>query len=178
VTFAQSTSKKTTKASSAVTTAEPVATPAYSVSTPKTWKFGLGMERSKFGFSVQVAETGQEYNKGAYLQIQNGSTEDSIDARTSLGVQMTWELHKTSASTVYLAPGFGLHRFKFLDTNVTPNETTTKTALGPSLRLGYSLTTSQGTQIGLDRFEVFNWTNKDLQYTAAISYTLTLTRTF
>lgn len=147
-------------------TSTPVSQPPKSssgYSGEKTLKLSAGMTKSAlhFGAQYEMAQTaGSSF--GGYLFNQSEKESASVPSVLALGGQFCFHLLDSGANKIYLSPGFGLFKSKF--------DGEEETALGPSLRVGVNWSLQNGASLGLERFEVFNWTSSDaLESAAAVS---------
>lgn len=144
-------------------TSTPVAQPpksSASFSGDKELKISLGMNASALNFGVQLEmPQGQGTAFGGYLFNQSEKDTANIAGVLALGGQFCLDLLNSGKNTVYVAPGFGFFK--------SESNGESETALGPSLRLGVNWILQNGGGLGLERFEVYNWTSSEASGSAA-----------
>lgn len=122
---------------------------------------GLGALRSAINIGGTYDSADATGSLGGHFFFQTEKTTAGIPGLISFAGHVKINLHEQNRFSFEAYPGAGIH--------IVKGGGGDKTTIGPSLRFRALYRLSSGTEIGLDQFEVWNWTDENAA--ASGSYT-------
>lgn len=130
------------------------------------------------GFTMAAPNLGVQYNiaksstvsQGAYFFFQTSKEKSGVaivNQMISFGGQYKLGVFSAGDFSAHLAPGFGIHMIKDVPSGTTGSKSDV-TALGPTLRIGALTRLNEKMNVGLERFEAWNWFSEDV--TASVDF--------
>ena len=153
----------------------PAATPSYSTS-QKVFGVNFGMNQSALNLGVTVDSGPDTGDLGGSFFLQTEKEDDGVTKVyqvMTFGPHVKFNLFEQSGWNLDLRPGVNISMI-----NDVPNGSggkDNKTVVGPSSRWGATKKLASGSEVGIERLEVWNWFDDDV--TKEEAYTSLVFRT-
>lgn len=146
-------------ASTAFAQRQPVTTTTYSYPSQKVFSGNIGMNRGAFNVGVAMdmgKETGA-FGGSFFLQTEKKENNSiSVYQVMTFGAHVNLNLMDANSWIVGLRPGVNISMIKDVPSTSSSGKSD-KTVFGPSYRLGVAHKLASGSEIGVERLEVWNW---------------------
>ena len=140
---------------------QPVAQPVQTYSAQSTKVFGanFGMTSGAFNLGVSVDSGSNTGDLGGSFFLQTEKEEDNvtiINQVMSFGAHVVMNVFENNGWVLDLRPGVNITMINDIQ-NTTNGQKDDKTVIGPSLRWSAAHRLTSGSEIGIERLEVWNW---------------------
>lgn len=139
----------------------PAAAPSYSSTKVLSANFGLNQGAINLGFALDSGSENGAFGGSFFLQTEkedDGVTK--VNQIMSFGAHVKLTVFDQANWAVDLRPGVNISVVNDVTTATGKDD---KTVFGPALRWGATYRMSNGKHIGIERLEVWNWFDDDVQ---------------